>query len=69
VVESIERINNSLHYMRSLESEKLDDVPGELIGLCELFLAGRREALTKAISQYHARRLALLPILLADLRR
>jgi DNA-binding GntR family transcriptional regulator len=69
VVESVEHINDSLHYIRTIENEQLDDVAGELINICELFLADRRDELAKAIAEYHARRLALLPELLAALRK
>jgi DNA-binding GntR family transcriptional regulator len=69
VVESVERINDGLHYIRTLEHEQLDDVPGELISICELFLVERLDEVAKAIAEYHARRLALLPKLLAALRK
>jgi hypothetical protein len=47
----------------------LDDVPAELVNICELFLAERFEEVGKATSEYHARRLALLPKLIAALRK
>ena len=69
VVNSVERINDGLHYIRALEHEQLDDVPAELMTICELFLAEQFDAVAKAIADYHASRLALLPELLAALRR
>jgi hypothetical protein len=69
VVESVEHINDSLHYIRTIEHEQLDDVPGELINICELFLAEPVDEVARAIAEYHARRLALLPELLAALRK
>lgn len=69
VVESVERINDNLRYVRTLEAEQLDDVPGELINICELFLAERLDEAAEAIAEYHASRLALLPELLASLRK
>jgi DNA-binding GntR family transcriptional regulator len=68
VVESVEHVNDCLHYIRTIEHDQLDDVPGELIDVCELFLAERVDDVARAITKYHARRLALLPKLLAVLR-
>lgn len=64
IVESVNRINNRLHFVRVLEHEQLDDVPGELASLCEFFLAEQFDAAVNAIADYHASRLALLPQLL-----
>ncbi|MEX2126106.1 MAG: GntR family transcriptional regulator [Woeseia sp.] len=69
VVESVEHINDSLRYVRTLEHEQLNDVPGELIRICELFLAERFNEVAEAIAEYHTCRLALLPKLLAALRK
>jgi DNA-binding GntR family transcriptional regulator len=69
VVESVEHVNDSLHYIRTIEHEQLDDVPAELINICELFLAERVDDVGRATAEYHARRLALLPKLLAALRK
>lgn len=68
VVDSVERINDSLRYVRALEHEHLHDVPAELMNICELFLAERFDDVAKAIADYHDRRLRLLPKLLAALR-
>lgn len=72
IVESVDRINNRLHFVRVLEHEheheQLDDVPGELASLCEFFLAEQFDAAVNAIADYHASRLALLPQLLDNFR-
>ncbi len=69
VVKSVERINDGLHYIRALEHEQLEDVPAELLSICELFLAEQLDAVAKAIADYHACRLKRLPELLAALRQ
>lgn len=66
---AIDRANDHLHFVRMLESRHLDDVQGDLKHICELLLSGRRDELVAAINAYHGQRLALLPILLRDLRR
>ena len=68
VVETVERINDNLRYVRAVEHGLLDDVPAELMSICELFLAERLGDAAKAIADYHDRRLALLPKLLGLLR-
>ncbi len=69
IVKSIERINENLRCIRALEAKRSGGVSGELLGICELFLAKRRDEVVKAIEKYHARRVALLPELLAGLQR
>lgn len=61
---SIERANDHLHYIRTLECGHLDGVQSELLQLCELVLAGRCEELIQSIRRYHDQRIALLPALL-----
>ncbi|HET6630071.1 MAG TPA: GntR family transcriptional regulator [Woeseiaceae bacterium] len=69
VVHAIDTANDHLYYIRTVECQHLDDVPGELIAFCELLLAGRCEALIAAIDSYHDRRVALLPELMKVLGR
>jgi DNA-binding GntR family transcriptional regulator len=61
---SIDRANDRLYYIRTLECQRLDSVQNELIRICELLLAGRCEELISAIHAYHDQRVALLPTLL-----
>lgn len=60
-VESLDRVNDSLFYIRTLECQHLTDVPLELMLICELFLAEQFDELVKEISNYHEKRLVLLP--------
>lgn len=69
VVESVERINDSLCYLRVLEHRHLDDIPAELMNICELFTEERLDGVAKAIADYHDRRLNLLPKLLVAFRQ
>ena len=68
VVESVERANDGLTYIRVLECQQLDGIRAELMTICELFLAERLDAAARAIADYHACRLARMPELLAALR-
>ena len=69
VVASVERVNDSLRHIRTLEQTHLDDVPAELMNICELFLAERLDDVAKALADYHDKRLSLLPVLLAAARQ
>lgn len=71
VVETVERINDSLNYIRVLECRRSNDVCVELMTICELLLAEPLNAATTAIAiaDYHAGRRARLPQLLATARR
>ena len=66
---SIDRANDHLYYIRTLECQYVDDVQSELVLLCELILAGRCDELIEGIHRYHDRRAALLPTLLETARR
>lgn len=61
VVHSINRANDHLHYMRTVEYSRLPDIQGELIMLCELLLGGHHEELVKTVQSYHDTRIELLP--------
>lgn len=65
IVECVETINGRLRHLRTLEYECLDDVPGELMNICEQFLADRLDETANAIAHYHSRRLGVLSELLA----
>ena len=65
---AINRSNDHLYYIRTLECQRLEGVQSELVCFCELLLAGRREELVTALDDYHERRIALLPTLLEFLR-
>ena len=69
VVLSVERANDHLHYIRTLECQHLDNVQSELVLLCELVLAGRCEELIQNIQRYHDQRIELLPALLEFAKR
>lgn len=64
VVFAINRANDHLYYVRTLECQHLSNVQGELAYFCELLLANRCEELAAAIHAYVDRRIALLPTLL-----
>lgn len=61
VVHSINRANDHLHYIRTVEYSRLPDIQGELIMLCELLLGGHHEELVKTVQSYHDTRIELLP--------
>ena len=63
---SIDRANDHLYYVRTLECRQLEHVPSELSCLCELFQKAEIGELVAAIGDYHDRRLKLLPSLLTD---
>jgi DNA-binding GntR family transcriptional regulator len=63
-IRSIEMANDHLYYIRTIEFQHMEDVLGELIGFCELLLAGRCDDLIAAIDEYHNRRVELLPELM-----
>lgn len=68
VVEAIDRANDQLFFIRTVECRLLDGIHEELIRHCELVLAGRCDDLIKAIHEYHRKRLDLLPRLLKRAR-
>ncbi len=61
VIHSINRANDHLHYIRTVECSQLHDVQAELIMLCELLLGGHQEELVKSVESYHDTRIELLP--------
>ncbi len=69
VIDSVNRINDSLCFMRALETRHLDETRAELTNVCELFLAEQFEATSGAIREYHAARFEALPLLLDALKR
>lgn len=69
VVQSINRANDHLFYIRTVECQILDSVQRELTYLCELVLAAQREELISAIHAYHDKRLLFLQTLLNFMRQ
>ena len=69
VIDSVDRINDRLYFMRALETRHLDGTRAELTNICELFLAEQFEATSGAIREYHAARFEALPLLLDALKR
>lgn len=69
VVWSIERANDHLYYIRTVECHFLHDVHSELTGLCELLLASRCKGLLQAVHRYHDTRIELLPTLFEFMSR
>lgn len=64
VMLSVQRANDHLHYIRTVEGRLFDNVQSELILLCELLLAGLCEELLQAIHNYHDKRIEMLPALI-----
>lgn len=58
---AIDRTNDHLFYVRTLECRRLGNVQNELVCLCGLVLAGDCDELVAAICEYHERRISLLP--------
>lgn len=69
VIHSIDRANDHLHYIRTVECDCLQNVHSELVLLCELLLGGHCEELLEAIRSYHDMRIGRLPELLDLVRR
>jgi len=69
IVDSVDRINDGLCFMRVLETRHLDETRAELTNICELFLAEQLEATSSSIRDYHAARFEALPRLLDALKR
>ena len=68
IVDSVNRINDSLYFVRALETRHLDETRAELTNICELFLAEQLEAASAAIREYHTARFKALPVLLDTLK-
>jgi DNA-binding GntR family transcriptional regulator len=66
---TVDRANDHLFFMRTLECRHVGDVQGELKRFCELFLSGKRDELVLAIHAYHEQRFGLLPQLLRETGR
>ncbi|MEM8817694.1 MAG: GntR family transcriptional regulator [Pseudomonadota bacterium] len=69
VIRSIERANDHLHYIRTVECRHLQNIHGQLVLMCELLLGSRCEELLETIESYHDTRIELLPDLLDLARR
>jgi DNA-binding GntR family transcriptional regulator len=69
IVDMIDRTNDQLFYVRTLECRRLDGIQYELIAFCELLLADDRETLVTEFKAYHDRRLAIVPELVELSRR
>lgn len=61
---NIERANDRLYFLRTIENHFLEDVQYELKHLCELTLAGHYEHFSVSMHAYYDRRTTLLPTLL-----
>jgi len=61
VVDSIERANDHLYYIRTLECEFIVTLRSELVQLCELLMNDNRRGMARLIDDYHESRIALLP--------
>ena len=61
VVDSIERANDHLYFVRTLECEFVVTVRSELVHLCELLMNDNSRELSRLIDDYHESRIALLP--------
>lgn len=61
----IARYNDQLYQLRLFECQVYSDIPQELMRMGELFLAENYEALRTAVGDYHQRRIASLPSVLA----
>lgn len=66
---AVDRANDHLYFVRTLESRHIADVQGELKLFCELLLGSKREELIEEIHSYHAERLDLLPKLMRRIRQ
>lgn len=69
ITEAVERINDSLGFIREYECRQPGTVRAELMVICELFLAEQFSATVKAIADYHASRKAQTPELLVSLKQ
>ncbi len=61
VVDSIERANDHLYFVRTLECEFIVTVRSELVQLCELLMNDNRREMSRLIDGYHESRITLLP--------
>jgi DNA-binding GntR family transcriptional regulator len=66
---TVDRANDHLFFVRTLECRHVADVQGELKRFTELFLSGKRDELVLAIHAYHGQRFDLLPQLLRETGR
>jgi DNA-binding GntR family transcriptional regulator len=66
---AVDRANDHLYFVRTLECQCIADVQGELKRFCELLLSRKRDELVAAIHAYHEQRIVLLPELMEKLQR
>ena len=66
---AIDRANDHLYFVRTLECRRIAGVQGELGRFCELLLSGEQDELIAAIQGYHEERLDLLPKLMHEAAR
>ncbi|MEM8817693.1 MAG: hypothetical protein AAGE85_17880, partial [Pseudomonadota bacterium] len=66
---AVERVNDSLNFIRAFECQQSGAVRAELMTICDLFLAGQLDEAAKAIADYHACRRTRTPELLAAYRQ
>ena len=64
VIRSIDRANDHLYYIRTIECTQFQDIRAQLIGMCEMLLGCHCEELLKTLERYHDTRMELLPDML-----
>jgi len=69
MVEAVERINDSLNFVRVLECREPGAVSRELLTICELLLMESFDETARALAAYHRRRQTVTPRLLATLNQ
>lgn len=69
ITEAVERVNESLEFIREYECRQPGTVRAELVTICDLFLAEQFDATVRAIADYHASRETQTPGLLVSLRQ
>ena len=69
MVEAVERINDSLNFVRVLECREPGCIARELLTICELLLTESFDEAARALAAYHRRRQTVTPKLLATLNQ
>ena len=69
ITEAVERVNDSLEFIREYECRQPGTVRAELVTICDLFLAEQFDATVRAIADYHASRKTQTPELLVSLKQ
>jgi len=64
VIRSVDRANDHLYYIRTIECTHFQDIRAQLIGMCELLLGRHCEELLRTLERYHQTRMELLPDML-----